>query len=425
VPQLRGSAVPEIKAPEAKLADLKRMRAIALLLLVLMTLIFVATTVIKLDWPWVPYVRAFAEAGMVGACADWFAVVALFRRPFGLPIPHTAIVPNNKDRIGAALGRFITSNFLSPKVAHQQLARVDVVGWIARWINDPANSQQLGQYVGHLLPQIVRSLPGPELGEFLGRIARRGAEAVPLAPLASKVLAVAWAGGAAQMTIERAIELGESSLTRHKPTIQRIVSEQSSRWIPRWVDNVIADRVMAGLLSTMHAMRDPEHPWRIELRQTIEKLIADLANDPDMRELGEAWKREMLANPLFVEQAKVLWADIENGLQADLRRHTDMIAAALETGLGSLGKWLQSDPERRERLNRWIRLVMLRVLLPRRAEIGAYVTQVVQNWDSATLVNRLELQVGKDLQYIRINGTLVGGLVGLLIFVASKWLAAP
>jgi uncharacterized membrane-anchored protein YjiN (DUF445 family) len=181
---------------------------------------------------------------------------------------------------------------------------------------------------------------------------------------------------------------------------------------------------MAGLLSTMHAMRDPAHPWRIELRQTVEKLIADLANDPDMRELGEAWKREMLANPLFVEQAKVLWADIENGLQADLRRHTDMIAAALETGLGSLGKWLQSDPERRERLNRWIRLVMLRILLPRRAEIGAYVTQVVQNWDSATLVNRLELQVGKDLQYIRINGTLVGGLVGLLIFMASKWLAA-
>ena len=352
MPQLRGSAVPEIKAPEAKLADLKRMRAIALLLLVLMTLIFVATTVVKLDWPWVPYVRAFAEAGMVGACADWFAVVALFRRPFGLPIPHTAIVPNNKDRIGAALGRFITSNFLSPKVAHQQLARVDVVGWITRWINDPANSQQLGQYVGHLLPQIVRSLPGPELGEFLGRIARRGAEAVPLAPLASKVLAVAWAGGAAQTTIERAIELGESSLTRHKPAIQRIVSEQSSRWIPRWVDNVIADRVMAGLLSTMHAMRDREHPWQIELRQTVEKLIADLANDPDMRELGEAWKREMLANPLFVEQAKVLWADIENGLQSDLRRHTDMIAAALETGLGGLGKWLQSDPERRERLNR-------------------------------------------------------------------------
>jgi uncharacterized membrane-anchored protein YjiN (DUF445 family) len=166
VPQLRGSAVPEIKAPEAKLADLKRMRAIALLLLVLMTLIFVATTVVKLDWPWVPYVRAFAEAGMVGACADWFAVVALFRRPFGLPIPHTAIVPNNKDRIGAALGRFITSNFLSPKVAHQQLARVDVVGWITRWINDPANSRSSGNMSATCCRRLSDRYPGRSSASF-------------------------------------------------------------------------------------------------------------------------------------------------------------------------------------------------------------------------------------------------------------------
>jgi uncharacterized membrane-anchored protein YjiN (DUF445 family) len=138
-------AIPEIKSAEAKRADLRRMRAVALLLLVLMTAIFVATTAIKVDWPWIPYVRAFAEAGMVGACADWFAIVALFRHPFGIPIPHTGIVPNNKERIGVALGRFITNNFLSPKVAHQQLIRVDVVGAVARWINDPANSRQLIQ----------------------------------------------------------------------------------------------------------------------------------------------------------------------------------------------------------------------------------------------------------------------------------------
>jgi uncharacterized membrane-anchored protein YjiN (DUF445 family) len=425
VPQLAGSAIPDAKSAEAKLADLKRMRAIALLLLALMTVIFVITTAVKVDWPWLPYLRAFAEAGMVGACADWFAVVALFRRPFGLPIPHTGIVPNNKDRIGAALGRFVSNNFLNPKDAHAQLARVDIVGWTMRWINDPANSRQLTQYVSMLVPQILKSLPGPELGEFLGGIARRGIEAVPAAPLASKVLAVAWAGGAAQAAIERAIELGESSLTRHKPEIQRMVSEQSWRWMPRWIDNAVADRVMAGLLSTMRGMRDPEHPWRVELREAVEKLIADLANDPDMRAAGESIKTEMLANPLFVEQAKSLWAQIERGLQSDSQSHGDIVAGAVEAGLHSFGKWLDSDPARQERLNRWIRLVILRTLLPRRAEIGAYVTRIVQNWDSATLVDRLELQVGKDLQYIRINGTLVGGLVGLLIFMASKWIAAP
>jgi len=175
----------------------------------------------------------------------------------------------------------------------------------------------------------------------------------------------------------------------------------------------------------MRGMRDPEHPWRVELREAVEKLIADLADDPDMRAAGESIKTEMLANPLFVEQAKSLWAQIEHGLQSDSQSHGDIVAGAVEAGLHSFGKWLDSDPARQERLNRWIRLVILRTLLPRRAEIGAYVTRIVQNWDSATLVDRLELQVGKDLQYIRINGTLVGGLVALLIFMASRWIAVP
>jgi uncharacterized membrane-anchored protein YjiN (DUF445 family) len=413
----------EIKTPEAKLADLRRMRTIALLLLVLMTVIFVATTAARVDWPWLPYVRAFAEAGMVGACADWFAVVALFRHPLGIPIPHTGIVPNNKDRIGAALGRFITNNFLTPRVAHEQLLRTDLVGFFVRWINDPDNARQLAQQVSRVLPRALKSLPSAEFGELVGLAARRGIERIPAAPLASKVLSVVWAGGAAQTAIERALEVGESSLTRHKPAINRIVSEHSWRWIPRWIDNAIADRVTTGVLSTMREMRDPDHPWRLELQLMVEKWIAELATDPEMRALGESMKSEMLANPLLTEQAKKLWEEIESGLQSDLQGHAEAIAGALEMGLRSLGRWLNENPDRQVRVNRWIRLVILRLLLPRRAEIGAYVTHVVQNWDNTTLVNRLELQVGKDLQYIRINGTLVGGLVGLLIFVASKWIA--
>jgi len=424
VPGVSRTAEPEIKSAEAKLADLKRMRVIAVSLLGVMTCIFVATSVAKVDWAWLPYVRAFAEAGMVGACADWFAVVALFRHPFGIPIPHTGIVPNNKDRIGAALGRFITNNFLSPRVAHEQLFRVDVVGWITRWVNDPDNAKQLAQYDGTLLPRILKSLARPELGEFLGDVARQGIESVPAAPLASKLLAVLWAGGAAQAALERALDFGERSLRRNKAAIHRIVSEHSSRWIPKWVDNMIAERVMAGLLSTLQELRDPDHPWRVELSQAMEKLIADLATDPDMHAVGERMKAQLLANPLLQEQARSLWEEIERGLESDPQARAETTARTLEVALHNFGRWLEQDPDRQRRFNRWIRLLMLRILLPRRAEIGAYVTQVVQNWDAATLVNRLELQVGKDLQYIRINGTLVGGLVGLLIFIASKWIAS-
>src|SRR5215813_6804845 len=180
---------------DARIADLRRMRAIATSLLVLMTAIFVAATAARVDWPWLPYLRAFAEAGMVGACADWFSVVALFRHPLGIPIPHTAIVPNNKARIGPALGRFITNNFLATRVAHERLAQVDMVAWLVRWLNDPASVERLATNVRVAMPRIMRSVPGTQVGELLAKLARYGIESVPAAPLASRVLAVLWAQG--------------------------------------------------------------------------------------------------------------------------------------------------------------------------------------------------------------------------------------
>jgi uncharacterized membrane-anchored protein YjiN (DUF445 family) len=410
---------------EARIAELRRMRFIATSLLVLMTAIFLATTAARLDWAWLPYVRAFAEAGMVGACADWFAVVALFRHPLGIPIPHTAIVPNNKERIGPALDRFITNNFLATRVAHERLAQVDMVAWLARWLNDPESVARFARNISLALPRVLRAMPAAQGGEHLGKLARYGIESVPAAPLASRILAVVWAQGNAQALLDSALDFAEGALARHKDFITRKVSERSSRWIPQWVDTIIADRVMSGVLTTLNEMRTPEHPWRAELQRAVEKLIDDLATDADLYARGEAMKAELLASPLFHEQAKTLWTQIERGLLADPDGQAEAMARACEAGLRSLGLWLAHDPERRARLNRWIRLVILRTILPRRAEIGAYVAQVVHNWDSATLVDRLELQVGKDLQYIRINGTLVGGLVGLLIFIASRWIVAP
>ncbi|HLN11194.1 MAG TPA: DUF445 domain-containing protein [Xanthobacteraceae bacterium] len=401
------------------------MRAVATLLLVLMTMIYVATLVVNADWVGIPYVRAFAEAGMVGACADWFAIVALFRRPLGLPIPHTGIVPNNKQRIAVAVGRFITENFLSARVAHEWLTHVDPVGWIMRWIDDPAGARRAVETVRPLLPQIITALPARQIGEFLGSVARFGIESVPAAPLASKVVTILWAQGEAQRVLDRAVGFAERALVDNKEFISRKVAEKSSRWVPRWIDNIIAEKVMSGLLDSIREMRDPAHPWRVELRETVETLIADLANDPEMYARGEALKTELLADPLFVEQARILWAEIESGLTSDPDAHARTIAGALEAGLLSLGRWLQDDAGRRARLNRWMRLAILRVVLPRRVAIGAYVTHVVQRWDSAMLVDRLELTVGKDLQFIRINGTLVGGLVGLVIYTVSTWITAP
>ncbi len=183
------------------------MRLLATALLALMSAIFVATYVTKFEWTWLAYLRAFAEAGMIGACADWFAVVALFRHPLGLPIPHTAIVPHNKERIGGAIGRFISNNFLSPKVLSAKIREVDPAGWMARWLSNPENANRVARRVATALPQILRALPRDEINAFLARAARSGIEAIPAAPLASKVLSVLWAQGETQALVERAITI--------------------------------------------------------------------------------------------------------------------------------------------------------------------------------------------------------------------------
>jgi uncharacterized membrane-anchored protein YjiN (DUF445 family) len=401
-------------------AELRRMRTIATLLLVLMAAIYLALRRAPSDWVWAPYLSAFAEAGMVGACADWFAVVALFRRPLGLPIPHTAVVPENKRRIGAAMGRFITNNFLSPRVAIARLSSVDFAGLAARWLEDERNARAVAAATARAIPYTLDLLPKGAIDEWVAMAARRGIEAVPAAPLASRGLSILWAQGAGQTLLDQGLDFVETTLGRHKATIVSHVAQKSWRWIPKWVDDMIAAKVINGLTETLKEMRDPDHPWREQANTLVEDMIDDLAHDPGMRAQGEALKQEILANPVFAEQAQALREELENALRGDLPRHAEAIVGWLATSAGGFGRWLEEDAARRARINRRLRLLALRTVLPRRAEIGAYIAAVVDNWDTATLVNRLELQVGKDLQYIRINGTLVGGLVGLLIFTLSR-----
>jgi uncharacterized membrane-anchored protein YjiN (DUF445 family) len=401
-------------------AELRRMRTIATLLLVLMAVIFIAMRRAPPGWVWAPYVSALAEAGMVGACADWFAVVALFRRPLGLPIPHTAVVPENKRRIGVAMGRFITNNFLSPRVAIARLSSIDFVGLAAQWLADERNARAVAAAAGRAIPYALDLAPKAEIDEWVAMAARCGIEAVPAAPLASRGLSILWAQGAGQTLLDQGLDFVETTLERHKATIVRHVAQKSWRWIPRWVDDMIAAKVINGLTETLREMRDPDHPWREQANALVEDLIDKLAHDPEMRAQGETLKQEILANPVFAEQAQALREELERALRDDLPRHADAIVSWLATSASALGRWLEEDPARQARLNRRLRLLALRTILPRRAEIGAYIAAVVDNWDTATLVNRLELQVGKDLQYIRINGTLFGGLVGLLIFTLSR-----
>ncbi len=331
------------------------MRTIATLLLVLMAAIFLALRRAPPDWAWAPYLSAFAEAGMVGACADWFAVVALFRRPLGLPIPHTAVVPDNKRRIGAAMGRFITNNFLSPRVAIARLSSVDFVGLAARWLEDERNARATAAAASRAIPYALDVLPREAIDGWVAMAVRRGIEAVPAAPLASRGLSILWAQGASQTLLDQGLDFVGATLERHKTTIVKNVAQKSSRWIPKWVDDMIAAKVINGLTETLREMRDPDHPWREQANDLIEKLIDDLAHDPKMRAKGEALKQEMLANPVFAEQAQALRDELETTLRDDLPRHAEAIVGYLANSVGALGGWLEEDPLRRARINRRLR----------------------------------------------------------------------
>jgi uncharacterized membrane-anchored protein YjiN (DUF445 family) len=369
-------------------------------------------------WPWLAYIRAFAEAGMIGACADWFAVVALFRHPLGIPIPHTAIVANSKERIGIAIGRFMANNFLSPKVLAERMRDVDISGWAARWILRGDNANNIAQRATSSLNQALVALPREDLNAFLSGAVRGGIENVPASAFASRLLSLLWAHGEMQALAEKLLDWASTTLAKNRETIRNKVSRRTSRLIPKWIDGMVADKIIDGVMRILDEMREPSHPWRIEMTSTVEQLIGDLAVKPEMIEKGEELKAKLLATPAVTSQIDALWVRIENRLEAPQTQA--QLTRVIERLLTNIGNRIQDDENLRDSINRWLRVAVLRTVAPRRTEIAEFIRNVVENWDVETLTERIELTVGRDLQFIRINGTIVGGLVGLIIFVVTQ-----
>jgi uncharacterized membrane-anchored protein YjiN (DUF445 family) len=395
-------------------SELRRMRALATGLLAAMTAIFIATRFAPAAWTWAGYVAAFAEAAMVGACADWFAVTALFRRPFGLPIPHTAIIPRNKARIGQALGDFIGGEFLTPRVFDAKLREFGPARRLADWLIAPGNVGALAPRLAALAPDIAPS--GPAVRSFVGDLVRRLANAGPAAPLLARLLGYVWRDPAARRLIDRAIGVLADFMASREASIQSQVTGRAWKWLPKFVDDILAERITKGLLGAVQELRDPDHPWRIEIDAAIDRFIDDLSNDPVLIARVEALKARLLTDPTVRDHLRALWSELGSRLAAD----PDLAEHAIARALTALGRWLDADVKSRDRLDGWLRVATRRVLSPRRQAIGAFVAQVVAGWDAREVVDKLELQVGRDLQYIRINGTVVGGLVGLAIYAVSR-----
>ena len=413
-----------VAAPEAsRAAGLAHMRLIALGLLVVMAAVFVGASLLALRWsdgaPALGYVRAFAEAGMVGGLADWFAVSALFRHPLGLPIPHTAIIPRNKDRIGEALGRFMADNFLSGPVLEEQLRRLELARWGGDWLRRPRTARRVAARLAFILPDALAALPPGILAQAAASVLRSALKAVPAAPAAAAVLDFLWRDGRVQPLLDEALHGFAGYLQAQPETIEVQVRGQLPRWAPRWVDRVLAERIGSGLVDLLEKMRDPAHPWRRELEGFALGLAERLRTDPELQARAETLKTELLTG-LGRGGGAGLLSGLETRLLVAAPRGSPQLARTLERLLLALGTWLAEDHDVQARINAGARWAATHVIAPRRALIGRLVARVVAGWDGSSVAEKLELQVGRDLQFIRINGALVGGLAGVAIYATAR-----
>jgi uncharacterized membrane-anchored protein YjiN (DUF445 family) len=410
---------PQLPHEQDRLLQLMRMRRIATGLLVAMAVIFVVARLMQPAHPWLSFVGAFAEAAMVGAIADWFAVTALFRHPMGLRIPHTAIIPKNKDRIGESIGQFLEHNFMTQEVLHAELAQVDFAGTAAGWLAREENSRAMASQLVGAVPTLLRAIEDEDAGKFLRATLASGVRGVKLAPLLGQVLSVLVQGRQHFLLLEKILEVVGRALEDNRPYIRQKVHENSPRWIPKMVDEKFFERLMDGVQGILEEIQGEDSEWRDRFQVAIEGLIDKLATSEEYEARLHTLLADGLAHPLFRSYAGEVWHDVRQRVLADATSPDSRLAARLEGVLRLFSRALLEDEVVQAKLNVWIRSFAAGAIVERRHLIADVVKRVIRSWDADTVTRKFELHVGKDLQYIRINGTVVGGLVGLVLHVVS------
>jgi uncharacterized membrane-anchored protein YjiN (DUF445 family) len=399
-------------------AGLRRMRWIATGMLVVMAATFLAARAIGPVHPAIGFVRAFAEAAMVGGLADWFAVTALFRHPLGLPIPHTAIIPRNKDRIGETLAAFLRDNFLVPGVVARRMRQLDVAGAAGRWLASPAGTQgRLRKGASRLAANMLEAFDQQRLGGMVKATIGQRLRALDMSPLLGQALTAAIAEGRHAPLLDGIIRWAAKILSANEHMIRAMVHERAGS-VMRWtgLDETLANKIIDGLDNLLHDMaEDSGHPLRAKAEEGLAALAHDLQHDEKMRLRVEALKAEIIENPAMQRWLDGLWESARAGMLRIARDPDAALTGQLGEALRQLGDTLQTDEMLRATINRFVRRTAVGMAADYGDGIVRLVSETVRGWDARTITRRLENAVGKDLQYIRVNGTLVGGLVGLII----------
>ena len=400
------------------------MKVVATGLLVAMAMVFAVARALEPHHLWLGYVKSFAEAALVGGLADWFAVTALFRHPLGLPIQHTAIIPRNKDRIGETLARFLQENFLIPAVIARRMRNIDVAGAVGHFLQTPSKEEQSRIRAGasRLIADIFESLDDERLGGIIkGAISARLRRA-EISPLLGHALASAINEERHVPMLEAGIRWMARALEANEELIRDMVHKKAN-WVLKLagLDTKLADAIIEGLKKlTVEMSTDPAHPVRLKIEEALAKLANDLQTRPETRARVESIKEQLLDNKSVSLWLDTLWQKGREAIIKAARNPDAVLAGKLGEVLKSMGGTLEHDERIRKAINQFARRAAVGMAAGYGSSIVKLVSETVRSWDARTVTNRLEAAVGRDLQYIRINGTLVGGMVGLVLHLMDS-----
>lgn len=409
---------------EAKLSALRWTKFIAAAALALCVLVFALAKSFEHTYPWLGFVAAFAEAATIGGLADWYAVVALFRRPLGLPIPHTAIIPENQNRIADNLGRFIEVNFLAPEPVREKLAEVDFSALVADWLADAERAAGLSRFVVRLVPQTLAAVEQSGLRGFVTSRMLEQIEKVPLAPLAAELLSALTDDRRHQKLFDEFTKVigrflnDEQALATMR---EKIREELPSLFNLFRADAYLLKKIVASAGSLLDEVRaDPDHPMRAEFDRFAQAFIERLRTSKQYAKRAEKLKRDFLARPEVRGLAGDMWASLSQFIEQDAKAPESIIRTHLANMFVEVGRHLASDAQIRADMNQGFVVALASFVESQKSGVSKFIADQVKRWDLTQLTRLIEMNIGRDLQYIRFNGMIIGGLAGVVLYVAER-----
>lgn len=404
---------------EEKRVQLRKYKFFATGLFLLMMAIFITMTILQKHQPqeWMGYIKAFAEAAMVGALADWFAVTALFHYPMGLRIPHTNLIENSKQRIGDNLGNFVVDNFLTPENIKPYIQKLDIAKYIAEWLQKDKNKSLLLKETTTFLQKIVSQLDDRFISEMIARKGKEFLNTINVNALLSNGIIYLIDKGAQEKIISFIAEKLKTYIAENEDLVRERVKQESSALIPGFVDNLIAKKITNGLSRYFEEIEtDKQHKVRQDIVNQLRQLANDIKVKPNWEQDLNVLKQDLLASEKTDDMARDIWLNIKSNLVEGLTADQSALKQYLAKAIHDIAETFSTDEGFSDKTNRWIRYNAYKVILKNKSKAGELISNTVGTWQGRDLSEKLELEVGKDLQFIRVNGTLVGGLVGLVIY---------